>query len=172
MYVLHDAVSWPAAYVHSDCRTSPDRTSHRAVERLFAKHDAINQLIWEHSVTGCTNISVYRIGGPKRCKLELSGACNDLDMQACYWDLRMLLSAVLDVASTKLIVLGMTAPEAVGVTTTALTWTPTLPVTAPLNVDSDLTVRLLSLLVPMTALLLQQRYLYWRLSQKLLPRWG
>ena len=60
-----------------------------------------------------------------------------------------LLDALLAVASTKLTVEGITGPTAVGVIATACTCTPTVPVTAPKKVESELTVRVLRLLVPM-----------------------
>lgn len=73
----------------------------------------------------------------------------------------MLLLSLLPVASTKLTVLGIgeSVPAGAGVTFTALTCTPTRLVTAPLNVDSEFTVRLLLLLVPMTALLMAAKVL-------------
>ena len=53
----------------------------------------------------------------------------------------------------------MTTPPATGVMTTAVTCNPTVPVTAPWKVDSEATVRVLLLLVPMLAFPLAEKLL-------------
>ena len=68
--------------------------------------------------------------------------------QAVFWD-----------ASTKLTAAGMTVPAGEGVMTTAVTCTPTVPITAPLNTDSEATERVFLLLDPILAFPLAEKLL-------------
>ena len=74
-------------------------------------------------------------------------------------NLMRLLQTVFAEASIKLTVAGMTTPAAVGVMVTAVTCTPTVPVTAPLKTESAATIKELLLLVPILTLPLAAKVL-------------